>query len=85
MLNNSDVLIAVISGAYPNTLDKTLDVVRVFSTGRGQLPQEWSWPVFIPGSESVSIIASPEHRAIQGQFPAASCPLLITPMKRRVP
>ena len=59
MLNNSDVLIAVISGAYPNTLDKTLDVVRVFSTGRGQLPQEWSWPVFIPGSESVSIIADP--------------------------
>jgi hypothetical protein len=70
MLNTSDAVIAVISGAFPNTLEKTLEAVRSVSVGRGPIPEDWL--PFCPDPSSVTIIGGPEHRAIQNQFPAAS-------------
>ena len=70
MTNTSDAVIAVISGAYPNTLEKTLEVVRAVSAGQGPVPGEWA--PFLPGLGSFTIVGNPEHRAVQSQFPTAS-------------
>jgi hypothetical protein len=69
-MNTPDTIIAVLAGAFQNSLPKALESIRSAQAGRGPIPEEWL--PFLPDQANLTIVGEPEHRSVQDAFPRAS-------------